>query len=84
MDILFLSYQIERGKKRQRRLQDARDQTAVTVSTVADNERTLTFQVTSLFIKMKLAQSTLDLAHKDLESYQTTRCCPTCAMPMRA
>jgi len=39
-----LSYLIERGKKRQARLKAAKDATAVTISTVADNERTLTFQ----------------------------------------
>ena len=34
-----LSYLFERGKKRQHRLQAAQDQTAVTRSQVADNER---------------------------------------------
>ena len=67
-----LSYLIERGKKRQRRLQAARDQTAVTISQVADNERTLSFQVSSSFINVQLAQSTLGLAQKDLASYQQT------------
>ena len=69
---LGLSYLIERGKKRQHRLQAARDQTAVTTSLVSDNERTLTFQVAALFIKVQLAQSTLELAQRDLESYQKT------------
>jgi cobalt-zinc-cadmium efflux system outer membrane protein len=69
---LGLSYLIERGKKRQRRLQAARDQTAMTISQVADNERTLSFQVASSFISVQLAQSTLELARKDLESYQKT------------
>jgi cobalt-zinc-cadmium efflux system outer membrane protein len=67
-----LSYLIERGKKRQRRLEAARDQTAVTMDTVADNERTLSFQVATLFINVQLAESTLELAQKDLESYQKT------------
>ena len=35
-----LSYLIERGKKRQHRLQAAKDATAVTRSQVTDNERT--------------------------------------------
>lgn len=69
---LGLSYLIERGKKRQRRLQAAKDQTAVTTSLVTDNERTLTFQVATLFINVQLAQSTLELAEKDLDSYQKT------------
>jgi cobalt-zinc-cadmium efflux system outer membrane protein len=67
-----LSYLIERGKKRQRRLQAAKDVTAVTRSQVADNERTLTFQVASQFIDVQLAESTLDLAQEDLKSYQST------------
>jgi cobalt-zinc-cadmium efflux system outer membrane protein len=67
-----LSYLIERGKKRQHRLQAAKDQTAVTKSTVDDNERTLTFQVATLFINVQLAESTLDLAEEDLKSYQRT------------
>jgi cobalt-zinc-cadmium efflux system outer membrane protein len=41
-----LGYTIERGKKRQRRFQAAKDQTAVTTAQVFDNERTLTFNVT--------------------------------------
>ena len=69
---LGLSYLIERGKKRQRRLQAAKDQTAQTISLVFDNERTLTFQVATLFINVQLAESTLELARKDLESYQKT------------
>ena len=69
---LGLSYLIERGKKRQRRLQAAKDQTAVTTDLVSDNERTLTFQVATLFINVQLAESTLELAQKDLESYQKT------------
>jgi len=69
---LGVSYLFERGKKRQHRLQAAKDQTAVTRSTVADNERTLTFQVASLFISVQLAESTLELAQKDLKSFQDT------------
>jgi outer membrane protein, heavy metal efflux system len=67
-----LSYLIERGNKRQRRLQAARDNTAVTRSTVADNERTLRFQVASLFINAQLAESTLALAQQDLASFTKT------------
>jgi cobalt-zinc-cadmium efflux system outer membrane protein len=67
-----LSYLIERGKKRERRLQAARDITAVTRSQVHDNERGLTFQVGTLFINAQLAQSTLELAQMDLKSFQQT------------
>jgi len=65
-------YLFERGKKRQHRLQAAKDQTAVTSATVDDNARTLTFNVASQFISALLAQSELDLAEKDLTSFQQT------------
>jgi len=67
-----LSYLIERGKKRARRLAAARTATAVTRSQVADNERTTAFQVASLFINVQLAESTLELARRDLKSFQDT------------
>ena len=67
-----LSYLLERGKKRQHRLQAARDVTAQTKSQVADNERTLTFNVASSFVNVQLAESTLELAEKDLKSFQQT------------
>src|SRR5712671_2506883 len=66
------SYLFERGKKRQHRLQAAKDATAVTRSQVADNERSLTSQVAQLFINVQLAESTLDLAQQNLKSYQNT------------
>jgi len=67
-----VSYLFERGKKRQHRLQAARDQTAVTRATVADNERTLTFNVSQQFVNVLLAQSTLDLAKQDYDSFLKT------------
>jgi outer membrane protein, heavy metal efflux system len=67
---LGLGYTIERGKKRQRRYQAAKDQTAVTTAQVSDNERTLTFNVASQFIAALLAQSNLELAETDLKSFQ--------------
>jgi len=67
-----LSYLFERGKKRQHRLQAAQDVTAQTRSLVADNERTLTFNVASQFISVQLAESTLDLATLDVKSFQQT------------
>jgi cobalt-zinc-cadmium efflux system outer membrane protein len=69
---LGVSYLFERGKKRQHRLAAAKDATAVTRSTVADNERTLTFQVATLFTNAQLAESTLDLAQQDLKSFQNS------------
>jgi cobalt-zinc-cadmium efflux system outer membrane protein len=50
----------------------AQDQTAVTTATVADDERTLTFNVASQFIAALLAQADLDSAEKDLASFQQT------------
>jgi len=67
-----LSYLIERGKKRQHRLQAAKDITAQTRSLVADNERGLTFNVASLFVNAQLAESTIELAERDLKSFQQT------------
>jgi cobalt-zinc-cadmium efflux system outer membrane protein len=67
-----VSYVIERGGKRRARYQAAKDATTVTMSTVADNERTLTFQVASQFLAVELAESTLDLAQQDLKDYQNT------------
>jgi cobalt-zinc-cadmium efflux system outer membrane protein len=67
-----LSYLIERGKKRQHRLQAAKDITAQTRSLVADNERGLTFGVATLFVNVQLAESTLELAELDLKSFQQT------------
>ena len=67
-----LGYLIERGRKRQHRLQAAKDITAQTRSLVADNERSLTFNVASLFVNVQLAESTLELAEQDLNSFQQT------------
>jgi cobalt-zinc-cadmium efflux system outer membrane protein len=67
-----MSYLFERGQKRQHRLQAARDTTAVSRSTVRDNERTLAFQVGQLYVNAQLADSTLELARQDLKSFQTT------------
>ena len=65
-----LSYLFERGKKRQHRLKAAQDQTAVTKSTVADNERSLTFNVATQFTNALLAESALDFAKLDLQGFQ--------------
>jgi cobalt-zinc-cadmium efflux system outer membrane protein len=67
-----VSYLFERGKKRQHRLQAARDITAQTRSIVADNERSLAFMTASQFVAVQLSESTLDLAEQDLKSFQHT------------
>jgi outer membrane protein, heavy metal efflux system len=69
---LGVSYLFERGKKRRHRLLAARDQTAVTRSQVADNERSVAFNIASQFINVELAESTLELATQDLKSFQNT------------
>ena len=69
---LGLSYLIERGKKRQHRLEAARDQTAETTATVTDNERVLTAGVAQQFIGALLANANLELAQQDLTSFQQT------------
>jgi cobalt-zinc-cadmium efflux system outer membrane protein len=69
---LGLGYLIERGGKRARRYQAAKDVTAQTRGLVADNERGLTYQVATLFTNVQLAESTIDLAQQDLKSFQQT------------
>lgn len=69
---LGVSYLFERGKKRQHRLQAAKDTTAVTRSQVADTERGLTYSVASQYIDVELAESALALAQQDLKSFQDT------------
>jgi outer membrane protein, heavy metal efflux system len=67
-----ISYLIERGHKRQARYQAAKDVTAQTRSLVADNERGLTYQVSTLFVNVQLTESTIDLSQQDLKSFQQT------------
>src|ERR1700688_647144 len=69
---LGISYLFERGHKRQRRLQAARDQTAVTRAQVTDAERTLAFNVAQQFVSVLLAESTLRFALQDLQGFQQT------------
>jgi len=63
---------VERGHKRARRLEAAKTATAVTRSQVADSARGIAFQVGSLFVNAQLAESTLELAERDLKSFQQT------------
>jgi cobalt-zinc-cadmium efflux system outer membrane protein len=67
-----ISYLFERGHKRQRRLQAAQDQTAVTRFQVTDAERSLTFSVAQQFVAVLLAESTLRFSLEDLKSFQQT------------
>src|SRR6266849_10123906 len=67
-----IGYLFERGHKRQRRLQAARDQTAVTRAQVADAERSLAFNVGQQFVSVLLAESSLQFAMQDLQDFQQT------------
>jgi cobalt-zinc-cadmium efflux system outer membrane protein len=67
-----IGYLFERGKKRQHRLQAAKDQTAVTRSQVADDERQLVFNVSQQFVAAVLAKSTFDFAQQNLDSFRQT------------
>ncbi|HXH67335.1 MAG TPA: TolC family protein [Candidatus Limnocylindrales bacterium] len=67
-----IGYLFERGKKRQHRLQAAKDQTAVVRSLVSDNERQLVFNVGQQFVDALLAESMLEFAQQDLDSFQKT------------
>ena len=69
---LGLGYTFEIGKKRQHRLQAAKDVTAATRSTVADNERQLVFNVSQQFVAALLAESTVDFTQRDLDSFEKT------------
>lgn len=67
-----VGYLFERGHKRQNRLKAAQDATAVIESQVTDAERTLTFNVAQQFINALLANSNLQFAQEDLNSFQQT------------
>jgi cobalt-zinc-cadmium efflux system outer membrane protein len=67
-----IGYLFERGRKRHWRLQAARDQTAVTRAQVTDAERTLAFSAGQQFVSVLLAESTLQFALQDLQSFQQT------------
>jgi len=67
-----VSYLFERGGKRHRRLEAARDATGQTRYQVSDAERVLIFNTAQQFITVQLAESNLDLANQDLASFQQT------------
>src|SRR6185437_14622787 len=67
-----VNYLFERGGKRRKRLDAARDATAVTRFQVADTERNLIFNVSQQFIGAQLANSNLEFAQQALASFQQT------------
>ncbi|MGO9094659.1 MAG: TolC family protein [Bryobacteraceae bacterium] len=64
-----ISYTIERGDKRNKRIQVAKDTTDVSTRGVADAERQLRYQVAQAFIGVLLAKSNLELARQDLKDF---------------
>ncbi len=64
-----LSYLLERGGKRERRVETARDATEMTARTVDDAERQVRFQVGQAFVGVLLARATLDFARQDLRDF---------------
>ena len=69
---LGIGYLFERGRKRQHRLQAAKDLTAVTEAQVADAERTTVESAAQQFITALLAKANLEFAIQLLDSYQHT------------
>jgi cobalt-zinc-cadmium efflux system outer membrane protein len=67
-----VSYLFERGGKRHRRIDAARNVTGQTRYQVSDAERALMFNTAQQFITVQLAESNLDLADQDLASFQQT------------
>ncbi len=67
-----IGYTFERGRKRQHRLQAAKDATAVSRSQYDDSQRTLIFNTTQQFIAVLLAQSSVELAQQDTASFTQT------------
>ncbi|MGE5361297.1 MAG: TolC family protein [Bacteroidales bacterium] len=67
-----LTYLFERGGKRDRRIQVARDTTEMTARTVDDTERQLRFQVGQAFVNVLLAKANLEAARADLRDFGQT------------
>ena len=68
-----MTYLFERGGKRDKRTQVARDTTMVASQTAVDAERQLAFQTGQAFINVLLAKSTLDLARENLKNFSQRR-----------
>jgi len=66
---ISVGYLIERLNKRGLRLETARKGTAVAVSQLADQERTLLFTLRSAFIQVLQQKAVLDLARENLAYY---------------
>ncbi len=64
-----VSYLFERGGKREKRTEVARDTTEVASKSAADAERQLAFQTEQAFINVLLASSTMDLARENLQNF---------------
>lgn len=64
-----VTYTLERGGKRLKRIQVAQDTTDVTAKTLADAERQLRFQVAQAFINVLLSKSNLQFARDDLANF---------------
>jgi cobalt-zinc-cadmium efflux system outer membrane protein len=64
-----LSYLHERDRKRQLRLESAKEGTQISASQHADLERTLLFNLRSAFVQTLQAKAVLDLAKADLTYY---------------
>jgi cobalt-zinc-cadmium efflux system outer membrane protein len=64
-----LSYTVEKGGKREKRVVVAKDNTQIASQNVTDNERTLKFMVVQAFINVLLAKSVLVLAKDDLANF---------------
>jgi cobalt-zinc-cadmium efflux system outer membrane protein len=63
------NYLHERDHKRELRLEDAKENTSITISQHADLERNLIFNLRSAFVQTLEAKALLDLAKSDLEYY---------------
>lgn len=67
-----VGYTIERGHKREARMQAAKDATSVVRAQVNDSARGLDFSVAQQFIAALLAKSSLAFAQQDMASWQNT------------
>jgi cobalt-zinc-cadmium efflux system outer membrane protein len=64
-----VTYLLERGGKRRKRIAVARDNTEIASENFADQERQLRYQVAQAFIAALLAKSNLEFARQDLNDY---------------
>lgn len=63
------SYLHERQRKRELRLEDAKENTSITISMHADLERALIYNLRGSFVQTLQAKAVLELARADLEYY---------------